>query len=86
MTTECNGKLFEFHPLGRREVRADFSGGVITQRWRRVAAAGGGEADGNHRAVCGSAFRIIARRSGSSTEWRSWWRSGYTGWRWDTRI
>ena len=30
MITECNGKLFEFHPLGRREVRADFSGGVIT--------------------------------------------------------
>ena len=30
MTTECNGKLFEFHPLGRREVRADFSGGAIT--------------------------------------------------------
>jgi len=30
MSTECNGKLFEFHPLGRREVRADFEGGAIT--------------------------------------------------------
>jgi hypothetical protein len=30
MSTECNGKFFEFHPLGRREVRADFSGGAIT--------------------------------------------------------
>jgi hypothetical protein len=30
MTTECNGKLFEFHPLGQREVRADFGGGAIT--------------------------------------------------------
>jgi hypothetical protein len=30
MTTECNGKLFEFHPLGSREVRADFTGGAIT--------------------------------------------------------
>ncbi len=30
MTTECNGKLFEFHPPGQREVRADFSGGAIS--------------------------------------------------------
>ena len=30
MTTECNGELFEFHPLGAREVRADFDGGAIT--------------------------------------------------------
>ena len=30
MSTECNGKLFEFHPSGRREVRADFGGGVIS--------------------------------------------------------
>lgn len=30
MTTECNGKLFEFHLLGQREVRADFDGGTIT--------------------------------------------------------
>ena len=30
MTTECNGKLFEFHPLGQREVRAGFDGGAIT--------------------------------------------------------
>jgi len=30
MTTECNGKDFEFHPLGSREVRADFDGGAIT--------------------------------------------------------
>jgi len=30
MTTECNGKLFEFHPLGKREVRAGFEGGAIT--------------------------------------------------------
>jgi hypothetical protein len=30
MSTECNGKLFEFHPLGAREVRADFEGGAIT--------------------------------------------------------
>ncbi len=30
MTTECNGKLLEFHPLGQREVRADFDGGAIT--------------------------------------------------------
>src|SRR5208337_1772199 len=30
MTTECNGKLFEFHPLGVREVRGGFDGGAIT--------------------------------------------------------
>jgi len=30
MTTECSGKLFEFHPLGAREVRAGFEGGAIT--------------------------------------------------------
>jgi hypothetical protein len=30
MSTECNGKRFEFHPLGQREVRADFNGGTIT--------------------------------------------------------
>jgi len=30
MTTECNGKLLEFHPLGHREVRAGFEGGAIT--------------------------------------------------------
>jgi len=30
MTTECSGKLFEFHPLGRREVRVGFDGGTIT--------------------------------------------------------
>src|SRR5271157_5396156 len=30
MTTECNGKSFEFHPLGAREVRGGFDGGAIT--------------------------------------------------------
>jgi hypothetical protein len=30
MGTECSGKRFEFHPLGQREVRADFDGGRIT--------------------------------------------------------
>ena len=30
MTTECSGKLFEFHPLGTREVRVGFDGGTIT--------------------------------------------------------
>jgi len=30
MTTECNGKVYEFHPLGSREVRADFGGGAMT--------------------------------------------------------
>jgi len=30
MTTECSGRLFEFHPLGRREVRVGFDGGTIT--------------------------------------------------------
>ena len=30
MSTECNGKLFEFHPLGAREVRGGFEGGAIT--------------------------------------------------------
>ena len=30
MTTECNEKLFEFHPLGAREVRGGFDGGAIT--------------------------------------------------------
>lgn len=30
MSTECNGKRFEFHPVGSREVRADFNGGAIT--------------------------------------------------------
>ncbi|MGH9325616.1 MAG: IS1380 family transposase [Terriglobia bacterium] len=29
MTTECSGKLIEFHPLGQREVRANFNGGTI---------------------------------------------------------
>ena len=30
MSTECNEKLFEFHPLGAREVRGGFDGGAIT--------------------------------------------------------
>jgi len=30
MTAECSGKLFEFHPLGAREVRVGFDGGAIT--------------------------------------------------------
>jgi hypothetical protein len=30
MKTECNEKRFEFQPLGRREIVADFSGGTIT--------------------------------------------------------
>ena len=30
MTTECSGKLLEFHPLGSREVRGAFDGGAIT--------------------------------------------------------
>jgi hypothetical protein len=30
MTTKCNGKLFEFHPLGTREVRGGFDGGTIS--------------------------------------------------------
>jgi hypothetical protein len=30
MTSECSGKLFEFHPLGAREVRGGFDGGAIT--------------------------------------------------------
>jgi len=30
MTTECNGKPFEFHPLGQREVRADFGAGALS--------------------------------------------------------
>ncbi len=30
MTTECSGKLLQFHPLGRREVRVGFEGGSIT--------------------------------------------------------
>jgi len=30
MTTECSGKLFEFHPLGKREIRGGFDGGAIT--------------------------------------------------------
>jgi hypothetical protein len=30
MTTECSEKLFEFHPLGAREVRGGFDGGAIT--------------------------------------------------------
>jgi hypothetical protein len=30
MNTECSGKGFEFHPLGQREVRANFDGGTIT--------------------------------------------------------
>jgi hypothetical protein len=29
MSPACKGKLFEFHPLGRREVRVDFAGGAI---------------------------------------------------------
>ncbi len=34
MKTECNGKRFEFHPMGQREVRADFDGGSITSDGR----------------------------------------------------
>lgn len=30
MKTECNEKRFEFQPLGRREIVADFNGGTIT--------------------------------------------------------
>jgi Transposase DDE domain group 1 len=30
MSTECNGSQLEFHPLGRREIRAAFDGGRIT--------------------------------------------------------
>lgn len=30
MRTECSGKTLQFHPLGQREVRADFNGGTIT--------------------------------------------------------
>lgn len=30
MTTECNGKLFEFHPVGKRDVCAEFNSGTIT--------------------------------------------------------
>jgi hypothetical protein len=30
MNTECSEKLFEFHPLGGREVRVGFEGGAIT--------------------------------------------------------
>ena len=30
MTTECSGKLLEFHPLGAREVGGGFDGGAIT--------------------------------------------------------
>ena len=30
MRTQCNQKSFEFHPLGRREVRGRFDGGAIT--------------------------------------------------------
>ena len=32
MSTECNGKLFEFHPLGAREVRGGFDGGLQLER------------------------------------------------------
>ena len=30
MTTECNQFVFEFHPLTRREIRAQFDGGAIS--------------------------------------------------------
>ena len=30
MTTECNQFVFGFHPLKRREIRAQFDGGAIT--------------------------------------------------------
>jgi hypothetical protein len=30
MQTECNAELFEFAPVGRREVVANFDGGAIT--------------------------------------------------------
>src|SRR5271169_5906219 len=30
MTTECNQFVFGFHPLKRREIRAEFDGGAIT--------------------------------------------------------
>ena len=66
-------------------MRGDFDGGAIT-------SDGGGlllrEVE-KRTGIVGqfaSCFRTIGRRSGSSTGWRSWWRSGCTGWRWDTRI
>ena len=30
MTTQCNQKLFEFHPEARRQVKGRFDGGAIT--------------------------------------------------------
>src|SRR5450631_4809412 len=30
MSAECNQSLFEFHPLKRREIRAQFDGGAMT--------------------------------------------------------
>ena len=30
MPTQCNQESFEFHPLGKREVRGQFDGGAIT--------------------------------------------------------
>ena len=30
MSAECNQSLFEFHPLKRRQIRAQFDGGAIT--------------------------------------------------------
>ena len=85
MSTECNGKLSEFHPLGRREVRADFGGGAISSEGGGLLLREVEKRSGiiERFAEC---FQDHRRRSGSSTEWRSWWRSGYTGWRWDVRI
>jgi len=30
MKTECNKKRYQFQPLGRKEILADFDGGTIT--------------------------------------------------------
>jgi hypothetical protein len=49
MTTECSGKLFEFHPRGSAKCGPILMAGRSpAMGW--AAAAGGGEASGNHRA------------------------------------
>ena len=51
--TECKTEQYEFHPLGSREVVGHFDGGDITSDAGGIAAAGSGEANGNHPEIRG---------------------------------
>ena len=81
MPTQCNQEFLEFHPLDKREVRGGFEDGTITSDAGGLLLREVEKRTGIIAAVCGLFPRSSARRSASSTGWRSWWRSGCTGWR-----